>query len=190
MNILPMEWITFPTPGEENQSLDSFLNRYPPSKTSGENVDWISVRNSLADDRLDEDFNLFYAKWAILEQRKIVTLEDLKELAKQSLILSGKWLIFASPATVDELWAKIAEATQSGSLGCAAKVSPSRGKTHVICIYNDNFTDRLEVLRIRNVLRDLKVTWELGYKPDIFTYAGIYSGNKFKLPATIYRDLN
>ncbi len=39
---------------------------------------------------------------------------------------SGKWLIFVDLQNVDEVWAKIKEATEEGKLGDSAKVATSK----------------------------------------------------------------
>ncbi len=96
---------------------------------------------------------------------------------------SGKWLIFVLPENVDEIWAKIKHATENGSLGNKAKVASARwvkvnkdtGKiNHVICVYTYDWTDREDVMRIREELRKLGAKKEIGYKTDADTMAGKY----------------
>ena len=97
---------------------------------------------------------------------------------------SGKWLIFASQQAVDELWAKIKRAVEEGELDNLAKVAPacrarkdprSGEPKQVICVYTHDWADQVEVMRIRLRLRDLGVTWRIGYKADADTAMGRYA---------------
>ena len=94
---------------------------------------------------------------------------------------SGKWLIFTPIEKVDETWAVIKEATEAGKLGDSVKVAtmypnpynkdPSR---RVICVYTYDWTDEVDVHRVRQVLRELGFTWKLAYKADRDTLEGKY----------------
>lgn len=99
----------------------------------------------------------------------------------------GKWLIFVKTDQADKTWELIKRATEEGKLGNSAKVStrkidPDVGRSdrHVICVYTYNWTDEADVLRIRQALRELGVTWKIHYKSDADTIAGKYasSGNE------------
>jgi len=94
---------------------------------------------------------------------------------------SGKWLIFVDPKNVDEVWAKIKEATEGGKLGDSAKVAtakpnPLAGKsdTKVICVYTYDWTDEKDVKRIREEVRKLGITNKIPYKADEDTLSGKY----------------
>ena len=100
---------------------------------------------------------------------------------------SGKWLIFVPVSEVDELWAKIKDATEEGLLGIAAKVSTQKPNplarnpdTKVICVYTYDWTDEDDVRQVREGLRQLGVIAKIPYKADEDTYAGRYAaqGNK------------
>jgi hypothetical protein len=90
----------------------------------------------------------------------------------------GKWLIFVSPAQVDEVWAKIKAATEQGLLGSSAKVAtaiPNPNVTNaykVICVYTYDWADDEDVRRVRQRLRDLGITAKIPYKADADTMAG------------------
>jgi hypothetical protein len=109
------------------------------------------------------------------------------ELPKGRLPRSGKWMLFPGSDRVDAIWNSVDAGTQRGILGIQAKVAtksnrrPSyRGEsTHLICVYTPDYQDKDDVCR---VLVALEQTLDLDldhraiyYKPDAYTYAGIYS---------------
>lgn len=94
---------------------------------------------------------------------------------------SGKWLIFADPENVNDVWGKIKKAVEEGKLGDSAKVStakpnPLAGKSraHVICVYTYDWMDAKDVKRIREELRKLGITHKIPYKADEDTLKGKY----------------
>ena len=109
------------------------------------------------------------------------------EIAKKTDLLSGKWLIYVYREHVDKLWDEIEKLVDEGKIW-SAKVSTSahpwtsKGK-HVICVYTKNYLDEQDVMKTREVLRQIGIENRLTYKPDIYTLLGIYSDNKksFKL---------
>ncbi|NHJ48445.1 MAG: DUF1917 domain-containing protein [Asgard group archaeon] len=106
-----------------------------------------------------------------------LTHKNLDFIAKESNKLIGKWLVYESPSKIDQLWLKIAKATIDGELGITAKVSTalSEIKEHfVICVYTENYFDLEDVNRVRDKLTELGITQTLYYKPDLYTYLGIY----------------
>ncbi len=95
---------------------------------------------------------------------------------------SGKWLVFLKADEIDIFWVRVREAVQAGRLGSAAKVATRAIKDsrdgigkHVVCIYTYDHSDTADVWRIRQVLRDLGVTWRIYYKADEATMNGRYS---------------
>ena len=76
----------------------------------------------------------------------------------------------------------------SGKLGFAAKVSTRdpEDKTHVICVYTEDFTNEEQVRAVEQGLRKVGVTVQMRYKPDIYTTLGIYSKNPWGLRPTVY----
>ncbi len=93
---------------------------------------------------------------------------------------SGKWLVFVDHESVDELWVKIRKAVEDGKLGNSAKVSTAKprptgtSKKHVICVYTYDWTDEVDVKRIREELRKLGVRNKIPYKSDEDTLRGRY----------------
>ncbi|KAM9425953.1 UPF0696 protein C11orf68 homolog isoform 1-T2 [Pholidichthys leucotaenia] len=118
-----------------------------------------------------------------------VTFQTVKELALNHGVLSGKWLMHLdSGFKVDHAWECVARATLDGKIS-AVKVSPLEPNTegrHVICAYNQNFTDESEIIMLDSVIRATGVKCPLSYKPDVYTHLGIYRGNRWKLCPTIY----
>lgn len=104
------------------------------------------------------------------------------EIAEKMDLLSGKWLIFIQTEYADELWDKIEKLTDENKIW-SAKISTlvhplaSTGE-HVVCIYTKNYFDKQDVMKVREILREIGVKRRLSYKPDIYTVLGIYSDNK------------
>jgi hypothetical protein len=93
----------------------------------------------------------------------------------------GKWLIFVPEQQIDEVWEKIALATEQGLLGGSAKVATAKPNPNavdpnkrVICVYTYDWADEEDVRRVRQALRELGITWRIPYKADEDTYAGRY----------------
>ncbi len=99
---------------------------------------------------------------------------------------TGKWCIFVPPSDVDLAWSKVKGAVEADRL-LFAKVSTvlrSKGRDgHVICVYTRDWTDRQELLHIREVLRSLGFVKELGYKRDIDTLTKIYGADEWYMRA-------
>jgi hypothetical protein len=86
---------------------------------------------------------------------------------------SGKWLIFEDIQMIDKIWEKIKIATEKGMLGEASKVATAKENPNatdrnskVICVYSYDYTDKDDVMRIRQVLRDLGIIKKIPYKTD------------------------
>ena len=84
----------------------------------------------------------------------------------------------------------MAEGVVTGILGTTAKVAPKRPGfyNHVICVYTENYLDMDDVKRVREGLRQLGFTKKLQYKPDVFTYCGVYAKNQWGIPPTRYSE--
>ena len=97
-------------------------------------------------------------------------------------------LSFCHSARIDAIWKSVATAVVSGRLGTAAKVSTRDPKesTHVICVYTEDFTDEEQVRAVEKGLKEVGVTAQMRYKPDIYTTLGIYRNNPWRLKPTIY----
>jgi Domain of unknown function (DUF1917) len=64
-----------------------------------------------------------------------------------------------------------------------ANISPrATHRSHLICVYTPDFTDRAEVQTVVQRLDNLGVIERaVCHKPDIFTYAGIYNRTRFPI---------
>jgi len=83
----------------------------------------------------------------------------------------GKWLLFVNKNKIDDTWKKIREETVEERLGVGSKVSTKKGwvnhgmpENYVICVYTPE--DKKEVDRVRDRLRQLGFTGQIGYKTN------------------------
>lgn len=99
---------------------------------------------------------------------------------------SGKWLVYAQPDYIDEVWQGIKKATEKGALGPYSKVSTakpdpkSRGLEHVICVYTRDSDNVKDVMRIRAQLKKMGIIKPIPYKTDQATVDGKYSVNGYR----------
>ncbi|KAM0230932.1 hypothetical protein ACHAP5_011229 [Fusarium lateritium] len=123
--------------------------------------------------------------------------DDILHLAHAAKVRAGKWMLFCSPAEVNDVWDIIAKATANNELGIAAKVAPrpvdeDSRKDRIICVYTTDFADKADVGRVLQKLRELRLVEARGrpiyYKPDAYTYIGISFGNPWGLKASIYKS--
>lgn len=97
----------------------------------------------------------------------------------------GKWCIFVQRDELDDVWARVEQATYAGKLWHGSKVSTHLGqkfyamrnrnadpRQHVICVYTYDSNDYEDVMRVREELRKIGITQPLGYKTDADTAAG------------------
>ncbi|XP_060463259.1 UPF0696 protein C11orf68 homolog isoform X1 [Panthera onca] len=192
-------WLVFDARTTPAAELDAWLAKYPPSQVTrygdpgspnSEPVGWIAaygqgyVPNS-------GDVQGLQAAWEVLQTSgRPVTPSTLRQLAITHHVLSGKWLIHLAPGfKLDHAWAGIARAVVEGRLQ-VAKVSPRarEGGRQVICVYTDDFTDRLGVLEADAAIRAAGIKCLLTYKPDVYTYLGIYRANRWHLCPTLYES--
>ncbi|XP_033734863.1 uncharacterized protein LOC117323645 [Pecten maximus] len=179
------------------------------SKTDEDKEDCSSTDedSSSTDDDEDEEEDRFpphvmkmmYAFSKAIDSGQEVTKQLLFDLAKRFDVTSGKWMLI--PVTtglkVDVLWTKVARAIAEGSIPCChyAKVSTmtpeklnSNAVNHVICIYNNDFLNLDEVRDLESGIRSIGIRGKLSYKPDIFTYCGVYRRNQWGISPIIYQS--
>ncbi|XP_059566028.1 UPF0696 protein C11orf68 homolog isoform X1 [Myotis daubentonii] len=192
-------WLVFDARTTPASELDAWLAKYPPSQVTrygdpsspnSEPVGWIAaygqgyIPNS-------GDVQGLQAAWEALQTSgRPITPGTLRQLAITHHVLSGKWLMHLTPGfKLDHAWAGIARAVVEGRLQ-VAKVSPraKEGGRQVICVYTDDFTDRLGVLEADAAIRAAGVKCLLTYKPDVYTYLGIYRANRWHLCPTLYES--
>lgn len=91
---------------------------------------------------------------------------------------TGKWCIFRPAAEIDALWLEVRKAVKEGHFVAAMcstfMQARYHGGSYVICAFTSDWSDREDVMRAWQVLRDMGVTEELGYKRDLETKNGVY----------------
>jgi len=128
---------------------------------------------------------------SIGETMEIVVQDDaIDKLAKESGLLSGKWMIYASKEDIDKLWKIVASSVMRNELGISTKVSSAMQKkeNYLICVYTKDYFDKEDVDKIRNRLKELGFTHKLYYKTDMYTYLNIYSGTFSGIRASRYSE--
>ncbi|XP_061566410.1 UPF0696 protein C11orf68 homolog [Cololabis saira] len=194
-------WLVFNSRKTPRSEFDDWLQSNMPSRVcrfgdeeSGTGpVGWISVRGPQdSDEEGDADVEGLQDSWdLLLASGRPVTFHTVRELALNHQVLSGKWLMHLDAGfKVDRAWECVARATHEGKIWCV-KVSPFNpggDARHVICVYNQDFTDEAEVVRLDSIIRATGVKCPLYYKPDVYTYLGIYRSNRWKLCPTIYES--
>ncbi|OJI83669.1 hypothetical protein ASPTUDRAFT_55691 [Aspergillus tubingensis CBS 134.48] len=135
-----------------------------------------------------------------LTKHRVALEREIFALAKETNVVSGKWLLFVSAEKVDEVWGVVAEATAKGELGFGAKVATAAAdvaagdggsnKTRLICIYTKDYEDRVDVERVLRKMAALELVDLDGrpiyYKCDAYTHLDIKGGNVWGLRASMY----
>jgi len=182
--------------GKNKYPLDEWLKRNKPSNVRrDQGFGWIWVlrpEDDNNDNNEDFDPDEMMDEWQKVNASGSIniTKEYVFELARKHKCTSGKWLVTTRPGIeTDRLWAIIAKGIANGeTLASHAKVSAHEGPDirHVFCIYNDNFLDKEQVMENERTIRELGIKRALTYKPDVYTYLGIYRKNRWKIRPTIY----
>jgi hypothetical protein len=111
-------------------------------------------------------------------------------LAKSHHVTFGKWLAYSkSGPHCDHLWTTIATAIVEHRMELAkcAKISSLDGSgQHVVCVYNEDCTNEAQIYELEAQLRNIGVHTKLSYKPDAYTYVGIYRNNHWNIRPTLY----
>ncbi|KAB8229164.1 DUF1917 domain-containing protein [Aspergillus alliaceus] len=202
-----------------DESVQSFLARLPPSTTKAENVGpWIYVSDPGAC-RTEQDIASFVAGGTRLlrgfederaelevsmdragtlqKARKLVPLRRRLEggifaLARETGVVSGKWMLFLTGEVVDRVWGVVVEETVEGRLGVAAKVATDdgEGRARLLAVYTRDFGDGADVKRVLERLVELGLVEKGGrpvyYKCDAYTYLEIMSNNSYGLRASLF----
>lgn len=135
--------------------------------------------------------------------------DDILRLAERNGIVSGKWLLFPSPAKIRPFWATVVRGTVDGRLGSAAKVATKPNvntpgdDSQVICVYTENFANEADIKRVLEELIKLGVaekimhptrgfknqahaSRQIYYKPDAYTHLDIVSQNEYKIKTSLW----
>lgn len=168
------------------ENINAFLTRWPPSRTPSDYCNWIAVDRG-GHQRALPDIAGLTASFESLKSSENVTVDEIDRIAAAHGVLSGKWLIYAEPEEIDELWGDVVRllclVLKKGSM----KVSPKQeGEPHVICIYADDYRNATDVGALRDSLRSVGVEWRIGFKPDAYTHLGIYARNPWHIRPSRY----
>ena len=116
------------------------------------------------------------------------------DLARETGLTSGKWMIFVNRPVVDELWSRVAHALgdADGALAhsacTAAKVGASEyrsGAAYLICVYiRDSFNLR-EVEEVFHILTD-----EVGFLTAYFKADAMVGSLSIAIPTTAHYRLS
>uniref|UniRef100_A0A8C5MXS2 Chromosome 11 open reading frame 68 n=1 Tax=Leptobrachium leishanense TaxID=445787 RepID=A0A8C5MXS2_9ANUR len=190
-------WIIFDARKTPRAEFDEWLETYRPSRVhrfgnpceeSGP-VGWIAVYGPSYCPGAKGGKELHNAWDKLQSTGRNINFEAIRELALNFGVTSGKWLMHLDTGfKVDHAWRCIATAVVDGRLN-VAKVSPFQSdNNHVICVYTWDFTDEESIMQTDAVIRSSGVKCVLTYKPDIYTYLGIYRSNQWKICPTIYES--
>lgn len=177
-NLHGSEWITVLTDAKQREEL--------PTKADDKLRNFIlssALQGNIAPDSKKEVVKIGS------EMEIPVKEEAIDQLARESGLVVGKWLIYSSPKSVNDVWKTVAAAYINNELGINIKVSTASqagSNEHVICVYTRNYLDMADVGRVREKLWSLGFTRRLFYKPDIYTYLQIYKKTFPQLRASRY----
>ncbi|KAL3874105.1 hypothetical protein ACJMK2_037165 [Sinanodonta woodiana] len=192
------KWIVYVC-GMMETSLEEWLEKNAPSQlTRSSGVGWICITRFPGSNTRGSDVMGLQHAWESLKSSgRSINRHVIMELAKNYNVLAGKWMIqVQSGFKVDQLWSFICRGIMTRILSSnTAKVSPVSteescyGDRHVICIYNNDFTNEDEVFELEAGLRRIGIKCPLHYKPDVYTYLGVYRNNEWGLRPTIYASM-
>ncbi|KAJ9492751.1 hypothetical protein VN97_g489 [Penicillium thymicola] len=118
--------------------------------------------------------------------------KNILDLARETGVTSGKWMLFPTVDRVDEFWGAVVRTMEKGELGDVAKVATDDGggENRLICVYTNDFGDVEDVKRVVSKLVDIglggKGPRPVYYKSDAFTHLEINSKNEYGLKASMY----
>ena len=163
-------------------------------------IQWVSVSLPCTkewDDTFDAyDLEGLMIAWGqMIKSGRQINFQSILELASNFNVTCGKWMFFtATGAKIDFLWQKIATSVINGNSPVfhSAKVSTFHEDgdgRHVVCIYNPDFRNRQQVLQLEHAIRNTGIKCMLTYKPDVYTYLGVYKKNPWGLRPTIMKSM-
>lgn len=189
---------------EIKEQLTQFLWTFPPSKAMCADLAWIVVTSPQRREHLEQQHD---SRSSQIEERIENALEEWEQLtgpgqelptashvdmlARKHDIRVGKWMVFPLAEEADDAWHAVATAVALDDLTYQAKIStvdPSK-RDHVVCVYTNDYLDVADVEGVKNRLQQVLPALRnrrLLYKPDIMTYLGIYTNNKYNLRPTVY----
>lgn len=172
--------------GSTEGNFEDWLEMHKPSLIykKRHNVDWICVsRQREVRDDLNIQVAAMIDAWEKLDSSsgRPRNEKTVMELVRNFNVTSGKWLFFVdSGGKGDHLWSVVARGIINGTLTCeSAKISSLEDDSdqHVICMYNPDCTDMDQVMEAESSIRKLGIKCCMQYKPDAYTYLGVYGRN-------------
>lgn len=206
---------------DRNESVPEFLSRLPPSTTIEDSIGpWIFVSEPAVGGEEEDTATLvakgtellheFEDKKANMEAehdrsgartkagltRRLKVLrrtleEDIFALARETGVITGKWMLFPTASRVDAVWEAVVEATVNGELGIGAKVATDqgegRGKARAMMVYTRDYEDTEDIRRVLERLAEMGLAkTAIYYKADAYTHLGILGDNAYGLKASLY----
>ncbi|XP_068116046.1 UPF0696 protein C11orf68 homolog [Hyperolius riggenbachi] len=190
-------WIIFDARKTPRAEFEEWLETYRPSKVSRFGnaeegcgpVGWLAVYGPgfCPDNQGGKELHDAWEK--LQSSGSKINYKAIRELALNCGVMSGKWLMHLETGfKVDHAWHGLATAVVEGRLN-VAKVSPYMPDSkHVICVYTDDFTDEESIMQTDAIIRSSGIKCLLAYKPDVYTYLGIYRNNQWQICPTIYES--
>ncbi|MFB6216197.1 MAG: putative phosphothreonine lyase domain-containing protein [Candidatus Aenigmatarchaeota archaeon] len=175
----------------KSESSESFIfeeNAKDPSEE--ERADWIWKKGTNTVFDSEPEYN-----WVGLREEgkgidpEEVTRDNILNLAEKYGIPSGKWVLDRTRSEIDREWDRVLDMMEEEDV-YASKVStkrqsdghsgpgiPEEDRSHIVCIYTEDFRNREDVERVLEALENYDISNVKGYKEDIKTVLGIYSDN-------------
>ncbi|KAF2108703.1 hypothetical protein BDV96DRAFT_670716 [Lophiotrema nucula] len=212
-----------PNAWQLGESVEDFVRRIPPVSTPGWDYAWIWCANPHPDGQVTsgpsrhdilQTRGLGLLQQSVKERQNIQSqnsqkakgyvskllnqeAESLKQrlgqLAVETNVLTGKWMLFPKLEDLTRTWRAVVDGTSSGRLGCDSKVATDDGKPvdRLICVYTKDFRDADDVLRVLQELVSMGLVGDgkgIYYKSDVYTLLDIYGANAadYGLQASIY----
>ena len=192
-------------------TVEEFISHVTPTSTCMTNVSWIQVERDMGAhndcslpsscaERVSREVltnaNREVAKGRVSRHWKEDLARRVREIATSCSLTVGKWLVFVKTEHADRVWAAVCESTAKGKLGCSSKISPTSPDSNntLICVYCADFNNVDDCRRVLTHLFQIRSALNApfsinNFKPDVYTYCGIYAKNDFKIPTTIFKGM-
>ncbi|PPR05420.1 hypothetical protein CVT24_008035 [Panaeolus cyanescens] len=180
-------------------NIRQFLEQFPPSRTPLAQDYFICVtRFKDPYHRLglkESNLKALQESFDSLVEAENVTAESIQQISKEHNVVSGKWVLFVPEYKVDAMWAKVVDLVclyrkaQCANLRNTPQIHGGQQawRQSAICVWVEDFTDKKSVVELRKYLRLIGVQEEIAFKPDAYSYLGIYSHNIWNVrPGIVY----
>ncbi|EMD63486.1 hypothetical protein COCSADRAFT_181745 [Bipolaris sorokiniana ND90Pr] len=187
------------------KSVDDFIRRLPPLTTSVFTCPWIWAENPYHNphDKSPYPHVALTLQIAACDYSRVLRdspqeseslQEPITSLARNTHVLSRKWMLFPKSVDVTQVWKQIVVGVIENRLGSGCKVATDDGKEErLICVYTRNFQDTQDVVRILQELETIGLLSAgrlIYYKPDAYTYLDVRRENaaEYGLKAILYNS--